>query len=188
MRLGLTILGGALFFLLQTSSGAAASESATASQDSVLEAAPAPSPNGIEQPAGYEDWRLIGISTRSDNGSMRAILGNDVAIAAARSGKTNPWPDGTILTKLVWKQTQLPEYPAATVPGAFVQAEFMVKDASLYPSTGGWGFARWVGLKRVPYGKDPGFARECFDCHTRVADRDHVFTRPATLPPGGRAR
>ena len=58
-------------------------------------------PNGIELPKDYKDWRLIAPSYRSDHGSVRAILGNDIAIEAARAGKTNPWPDGAILAKIV---------------------------------------------------------------------------------------
>jgi invasion protein IalB len=42
-----------------------------------------PSPNGIAFPADYRDWRVISISHRTDHHSMRAILGNDIAIEAA---------------------------------------------------------------------------------------------------------
>ena len=50
----------------------------------------APAPNGITIPPGYKDWRTIAVSHRTDNNTLRAILGNDVAINAAREGKTNP--------------------------------------------------------------------------------------------------
>ena len=60
-------------------------------------------PNGIALPEGYQDWKVISSSHREDNKTLRVILGNDVAIRAARSGETNPWPDGSILGKLVWK-------------------------------------------------------------------------------------
>ncbi len=146
-------------------------------------AAPAPAPNGIELPEGYRDWRMLGVSHRTDNNTLRAILGNPVAIEAARAGHTRPWPDGTILTKLVWQDATHPAWASATVPGEFVQAEFMVKDAEKYRETGGWGFARWKGLDQVPYGKDAAFVQECFGCHTPVRDNDYVFTHPAPLPP-----
>jgi hypothetical protein len=143
---------------------------------------PAPSPNGITQPPGYQNWRVIGVSERSDNGSLRAILGNAVAIEAARTGHTNPWPDGTMLAKVAWKQSTLPKFPTATVPGEFVHTDLMVKDSAKYAATGGWGYARWVGTARTPYGKDAGFAQECFACHSQAADTDRVFTRPAPMP------
>ena len=47
---------------------------------------PPPAPNGIEFPQGYQDWRVIGVSHRTDNNTLRIILGNDTAIEAARAG------------------------------------------------------------------------------------------------------
>ncbi len=144
---------------------------------------PAPAPNGITLPSGYQDWRLIAVSHRTDNESLRAILGNDIAIAAAREGKTNPWPDGSILGKLVWKDGTHETWPAATVPDKFVHAEFMVKDATRFADTGGWGFARWLGNEQTPYGEDANFVQECFGCHVPVKDNDYVFTKPVMIPP-----
>jgi len=143
----------------------------------------APAPNGISLPQGYQDWAVIAVSHRTDNDSLRAILGNDIAQKAARSGNTNPWPDGSILAKLVWKDTvHEDDWPDATVPGAFVHAEFMVKDARKYMETGGWGFARWLGMDQKPYGEDADFVQECFACHTPMAKNDYVFTHPVPMP------
>jgi len=50
----------------------------------------APAPNGITLPEAYKDWRLIAPAYRTDKKHVRAIIGNDIAIAAARSNKTNP--------------------------------------------------------------------------------------------------
>ena len=144
--------------------------------------AAAPAPNGITLPQGYKDWRVISVSERSDNNTLRVILGNDIAVQAARAGKTNPWPNGAILAKLAWKNAVHPKWEKATVPGDFVQAEFMHKDSVKYAATGGWGYARWVGLDQKPYGKDASFAQECVGCHTPVKDNDWVFTHPVKLP------
>jgi len=141
-----------------------------------------PAPNGITLPEGYKNWRMIASSQRTDNNTMRVILGNDKAVEAARAGKTNPWPDGAIMAKLVWKNKTLDKWAQAIVPGDFVHAEFMVKDAKKYEATGGWGFARWLGKDQKPYGKDANFVQECFGCHQPVKDRDWVFTEPAPLP------
>ena len=43
---------------------------------------------------------------------MRAKLGNDVAIRAFREGKI-PFPDGTIIARLAWKQVTSEENNAA---------------------------------------------------------------------------
>ena len=141
-----------------------------------------PSPNGIDLPDGYKDWPVISVSHRDDNNTLRAILGNDIAIKAARAGKINPWPDGSILGKLVWKDTTHEKWQKAIVPGEFVHSEFMIKDSAKYSSTGGWGFARWKGLDQKPYGTDASFVQECFGCHTPVKDNDYVFTRPSLIP------
>ena len=141
-----------------------------------------PAPNGIILPEGYKDWRVISSSHRLDNNTLRVILGNHAAIEAARSGRTNPWPDGTILGKLVWKDSILPSWERAVVPGEFVHAEFMIKDSKQYQNTGGWGFARWKGLQQEPYGQDASFVNECFGCHTPVKENDYVFTHPSIIP------
>jgi len=142
----------------------------------------APAPNGITLPEGYKDWRVISVAHRTDNNTMRAIVGNDIAMEAARKGKTKPWPDGAILGKLVWKAETAANWPTATVPTKFVHAEFMIKAAKKYEASGGWGFARWLGEEQKPYGKDAGFVQECFACHTPVKGSDYVFTQPAKLP------
>lgn len=140
------------------------------------------SPNGIKLPEDYKNWKVISISHRTDNNSMRTILGNDIAVKAARLGNTNPWPKGSILGKLVWKQKTEEHWPTAIAPDKFVHAEFMFKDSEKFKSTGGWGYARWLGLDQKPYGGDENFALECMGCHTPVKDNDWVFTTPAQMP------
>ena len=142
----------------------------------------APAPNGIRIPDGYKNWQMISSSHRTDNKTLRVILGNEIAVKAAREGKTKPWPDGAILAKMVWKDSQHPLWPAATVPGALVHAEFMLKDSKKYVTTEGWGFARWEGLKQQPFGENAAFAHECLACHAPAKGNDYVFTKPASLP------
>lgn len=141
----------------------------------------APAPNGIEFPADYADWRVISISHRIDNKTMRVILGNDIAITAARHGNTSPWPDGAVLGKVVWKQMAKENWPGAIAPDKFVHAEFMFKNTDKFASTGGWGYARWKGPKLQAYGDNAAFAGECVACHTPVKDNDYVFTKPAPM-------
>lgn len=141
-----------------------------------------PAPNGINIPDDYKNWTLISSSLRNDKHSLRVILGNPIAIEAIRKQQTNPWPQGTILAKLVWQAKQLATWEAALVPGQFEHAEFMFKDDQKYSNTAGWGFARWLGLEQKPYGADKDFAQECVTCHATVKNNDHVFTIPALLP------
>jgi hypothetical protein len=142
----------------------------------------APAPNGIAFPEGYQDWRVISVSERTDNSTLRVIVGNDIAIVAARAGETNPWPDGAILGKIVLPQKAHEAWPTALVPDGLRHVEFMVKDSTLYSATGGWGFARWLGMDRTPFGENASFADACYACHVPVAENDYVFTEPITFP------
>jgi len=142
-----------------------------------------PAPNGVELPEGYKDWPVISISHRIDNHTLRVIVGNEIAVKAARAGQTNPWPDGAILGKVVWKETAEEHWPTAIAPEKFVHAEFMFKDSQAYKTNGtGWQWARWVGMDQKPYGENADFNKECISCHTPVKSRDWVFTTPAQLP------
>ncbi len=135
--------------------------------------------HGMSYPDGWQNWSSIAVSHRTDNNTLRVILGNDIAVKAARSAQTNPWPDGTVLAKVVWKDTQLENWKAATAPGDFVHAEFMFKDSKKYAKTYGWGWARWVGVEQKPFNDG---AQICIACHTPVKNRDWVFTDPAAFP------
>ena len=135
--------------------------------------------NGINYPLNWKNWSIIAVSHRKENNTLRVILGNKIAVHAARLEEVNPWPDGTILAKVVWKDTQLKEWKNATVPGKFVHVEFMFKDSKRFKKTRGWGWARWIGIDLKPYNKG---ARACIACHYRVKKRDWVFTKPAILP------
>jgi hypothetical protein len=53
-------------------------------------------------------------------------------------------------------------------PGKFVQVELMLKDATHYQTTDGWGWGRWRGMDLNPYGKDAHFVNECTGCHLPV--------------------
>jgi hypothetical protein len=136
--------------------------------------------HGIPYPDGWKDWAVISVCHRTDNQTLRVIVGNDIALKAARSGNIYPWPDGTILGKIVWRESRSKSWEEAWVAGGFVHAEFMFKNAEKYRNSRGWGWARWVGKEQQPYMQG---MQVCIDCHTPVQDRDWVFTEPAPFPP-----
>ncbi|MFZ4858160.1 MAG: cytochrome P460 family protein [Desulfuromonadaceae bacterium] len=138
-------------------------------------------PNGIALYPDYLSWKVIAPSYREDKGHIRVITGNEIAVTALRAGK-KLLPDGSVLAKVAWKAEKHPNFPVATEPGAFVQVEFMVKDAGKYKDTGGWGFARFVGNDLKPYGKDATFVGECYGCHLPVASNDFLFTKLVKTP------
>ncbi|QEM11719.1 cytochrome P460 family protein [Mucilaginibacter rubeus] len=132
--------------------------------------------NGITYIPDYKDWQIISTSDRLDNGTMRVIYGNQIAVRAVKENRINPWPDGTIFAKVAWDQ--LEDNNGNVNTGAFKQVEFMIKDAQKYRSTNGWGFARFKTPKLVPYGKTEMFTTECISCHKPMKDNDFVFTFP----------
>lgn len=134
----------------------------------------------ITIPQGYRDWRLISVAREeAPLSDIRAILGNDVAIAAYRDA-TRPFPDGTIIARLAWSLDPSEENNNAFgrsqsfVAGAPKNGvQFMIKDSKKYASTGGWGYAH--------FNEDGTLADEkvhstCHTCHQAAAARDFVFT------------
>ncbi|HVJ42762.1 MAG TPA: cytochrome P460 family protein [Dongiaceae bacterium] len=138
--------------------------------------------------AGYRDWRLVSVAHEEGKLSdLRAILGNDAAIAAfgdRQIGQAGgrPFPDGTVIARLAWDYEKLPEGAAAFGQAQSYVAvhpkngvQFMVKDARKYAATGGWGFAQFNDGKPVA----AAALQPCFACHETVKARDFVFTRYA---------
>lgn len=138
-------------------------------------AAPAASTAELKPAAGeFKNWRLLSVSHRLDKKTLRAILGNDTAIEAARAKNTKPWPDGSVLAKVVWDERQHPNWPQAIIPGASATAEAMVKDSKKYAATGGWGFGHWEGASLIMYDQEK--SATCFACHTPMQANDYVYT------------
>jgi cytochrome c553 len=132
--------------------------------------------NGIAYIPEYKDWTPISTTQRVDNGTIRIIFGNEVAVKAIREHHTNPWPNGTIIAKVAWDQ--LTDEQGNITTGAFKQVEYMIKDDSKYKATAGWAWARFKTPALVPYGKTSTFTMECVNCHRPMKDNDFVFTAP----------
>lgn len=138
-----------------------------------------PAPNGIAYIPDYRNWKTISTTDRFDNGTMRIIFANEVAVAAIKAKQTNPWPDGSTFAKAAWKQEIAADGSVST--GQFVQVEYMIKDSKKYAKTEGWGWARWKGDDLRPYGNTVNFTTECISCHSPVRDNDNIFTIPLDL-------
>ena len=135
-------------------------------------------PGGLAFDPAFEGWKLLSITDRGDNYTLRFILGNSVAFNAARAGNIPPWPEDAHFAKIAWQQRIGSD--GLIHPGAFVQVELMDKAAERYKSTDGWGWGRWRGLDLKPYGKDAGYVTECTGCHLPVRGNDFVYTLPIT--------
>ena len=135
---------------------------------------------------GYESWQLVSIS--QDGDLLAAILANPVMIDAYRAGvpgNGKPVPDGSKMAKIHWTPKKMETFPAATVPGAQHDVDFMVKDSKRFADSGGWGYAVFeydaasdaftpgTMADKPPQGND---AKCGYACHTGVKKRDYVFT------------
>lgn len=142
--------------------------------------------NGLSFPMGVQNWGVVGAVSRSDDDSIRVVLGNDIAVDAARAGQTNPWPEGTMLSHLVWETTTLSTDAPTKGPGDFRAVTLMVKDSTRYAADGDWAYGVWMGEQLMPPAPQAGmprFDRACVNCHTEnVADKDMVFTNPGLIP------
>jgi hypothetical protein len=133
-------------------------------------------------PPGYRDWKLFSVAREEGTlQDVRAILGNDIAIEAARS-RGRPFPDGTVLARIAWSYVPLAESERAFGHlQSFVAGQpkngvqFMLKDSRRYASTGGWRFVQFNDGKTAP----EEVQRTCFACHSIVKARDYVFTHYA---------
>jgi hypothetical protein len=144
--------------------------------DAAQPAAVPVAPNGIAYLPDYKNWQAISTTERFDNGTMRVIFGNAVAVRAIRDKHISPWPNGTAFAKVAWDQ--LADAEGNVRPGAFKQVEYMLKDDQKYAATKGWGWARFKTPQLLPYGKDALFTTECIRCHQPMKNNDFVFTQP----------
>ena len=133
---------------------------------------------GIKIPPGYREWEMVGVAHEAGNlNDIRAILGNPVTMKAFRDG-THPFPEGTIIARLAWKDVPSDEnnkvfgQVQSFVPGAPTNIQFMVKDSKKYAATGGWGFGHFQDGKPA----DAAFMKPCFPCHQQAKATDLVFT------------
>ena len=139
------------------------------------------SPSGIafSDFRGYEDWAAVS-SARQDE-ILKVIVANPTMIKAYKAGvpvNGQPFPDGSRIVKLQWKQKKSTEAQfAVDVPDFFTQAFVMEKDSKRFPKTGGWGYAVFnydpASDKFTP---DPKSLSDCGNaCHTVVKAKDYIF-------------
>lgn len=133
--------------------------------------------NGISYFSDYKKWKVISTTNKFDGLSIRVVYGNDIMVKALQEGKINPFPDGAKIVKVVWNQR--PEDKDGDVKAAnFSNAQFMIRDSKKFKGTEGWGFAKFLGLKLLPYGKTAKFGVACINCHRLVTDQGFVFDMP----------
>jgi Cytochrome P460 len=139
------------------------------------------SPSGIafSDFRGYEDWAAVS-SARQDE-ILKVIVANPKMIAAYKvgvPGNGQPFPEGSRIVKLQWKQKKSTEAQfAVDVPDFFTQAFVMEKDSKRFPKTGGWGYAVFnYDAASGKFTPDPKSLSDCGNaCHTAVKAKDYIF-------------
>lgn len=135
------------------------------------------SANGIAYFDDYKNWKVISSTGRPDNGTLRMIYGNDIAVKALEEDRIRPWPDGAVIVKVVWN-SQPADAAGNVMPGNFNNVQIMVRDSRKFAGTEGWGFAKFNGPDLVPTGKTASFATTCINCHQLAAETGFVFDIP----------
>ena len=139
------------------------------------------SPGGIafSDFRGYEDWSVAS-SARQDD-ILKVIVANPAMIKAYKAGipgDGRPFPEGSMIVKLQWKQKKSTEAQfAVDVPDFFTQAFVMEKDSKRFPKTGGWGYAVFnYDPATDQFTADPKSPSDCGNaCHTAVKAKDYIF-------------
>jgi hypothetical protein len=139
------------------------------------------SPSGIafSDFRGYEDW-AVASSARTDE-ILKVIVANPAMITAYKAGipgNGQPFPDGSMIVKLQWKQKKSTEAPfVVDVPDVFTQAFVMEKDSKRFAKSGGWGYAVFnYEAASKKFTADAKSLSDCgHACHTAVKAKDYVF-------------
>ena len=129
-------------------------------------------PNGITYDPGYRNWQVLSTTSRYDNGTMRVMYANPIAIEAVRLGQIHPWPEGSVIAKLVFQKSE--DSTGNIRPGKFINIQYMIRDSKKYASTEGWGFARFDTPELKPYG-NINSDKTCISCHKLVEETGFVF-------------
>jgi RNA polymerase subunit RPABC4/transcription elongation factor Spt4 len=130
------------------------------------------SPNGIVYDPSYRNWQVLSTTSRYDNGTMRVMYANPVAIAAVKNGQIHPWPEGSMIAKLVFRK--LEDKEGNIRPGEFLNIQYMIRDSKKFATTEGWGFARFDTKELKPYG-NINTEKTCISCHKLVEETGFVF-------------
>ena len=153
----------------------------------VVAAADAPDKYSLKSPSGiafsdfrgYEDWAVV--SSAEQSPIQKVIVANPTMINAFKAGvpgNGQPFPDGSMIVKLQWKQKKSTEAQFdVDVPDFFTQAFLMEKDSKRFPTTGGWGYAVInYDVATGKYSADASSLSDCGNaCHTVVKAKDYIF-------------
>lgn len=136
--------------------------------------------DGVSYLPNFQTWQVISTTNRFDYlPSIRVVYGNDIAAKAIRDNRIDPWPDGSTIVKVVWDITE--DTNGNIGAASFNNVQMMTKDDKRFPDTKGWGFAKFDGLKLVPFGAKASFNTTCYNCHRLAGEYGYVFNVPPVM-------
>jgi hypothetical protein len=139
-------------------------------------------PNGLKfsEFRGYEGWQVVAVS-QTDN-LLKVEVANPIMIDAYRAGvpgNGKPFPDGSKIAKIEWKPKASTESPfSVRIPESLQDVFLIEKDGKRFPATKGWAYAVFDYTPATDkFTPDATGTVTCgFACHTRVANKDYIFT------------
>jgi hypothetical protein len=152
-------------------------------------------PNGLSMSElqGYKDWLPVAPSLTDSTNVIRLMVANPVMMSAYRAGipaNGKPFPDGSKMVKMLWRQRKIADAPFSaaapdTVPGVLAELEFIEKDSQRFPDTHGWGYAafnydaatdKFSPVTPNDHPPQQNDAKCGAACHQLAASTDYVFT------------
>src|SRR5260221_14440599 len=139
-------------------------------------------PNGLKFSdfRGYENWQVVAVS-QTEN-LLKVMVANPTMMDAYRAGvpgNGKPFPDGSKIAKIEWKPKKSTEAPfSVRIPDVLQDVFLIEKDSKKYPNTKGWAYAVFdYGRATDSLVPNKTGTIDCgFACHTRVANKDYIFT------------
>ena len=131
----------------------------------------------VPYPNGYRKWVHIGTTLVgpqspffASSGGIHHIYANEKAV---KGYETGTFSDGSIV---VFDLLDTKELNGATIEGPRKRIDVMVKDAQRFPSSGGWGFERFIGDTETNPALTAEQKANCFSCHEKRKGQDYIFS------------
>ena len=133
--------------------------------------------NSVQFPENFRRWVHVGTGVILPGGplpeseqGMHHIFANQKAIEGYASGD---FADGSVI---VYELREAQQKSGVIFEGERRRVDVMIKDSSLYKSTGGWRFERFLGNDQAQNAiRDSGTS--CFQCHSKANAHGFVFSQ-----------
>jgi len=129
-------------------------------------------------PDGFRRWVHVGTGVvlpdvnpqlKSEEG-MHHVFANEKAVAGYATGD---FADGSMI---VYELREAQQKSGVIFEGDRKRLDVMIKDAKLYPATGGWHFERFWGNDQAQNAV-PDSGSSCFQCHSKANAHGFVFSQ-----------